>query len=93
MTTAQLEKAVKKILKLVQVNDTAIRLTYKSMSVAEWLTWKRDNNDNIEPWLRFPCDSRWNCLVHVSETLLVRINLKQGPSKRRLFTIFGGFND
>ena len=54
MTPAELEKAAKKILKLVQVNGTAIRCTYKSMSVQEWATKKRGANDNIETWLGFP---------------------------------------
>ena len=36
MAPAELEKAAKKIIKLVQVNGTAIRCTYKAMSAAEW---------------------------------------------------------
>ena len=41
----------------------------------------------------FPVTQDWSCLVRVSEMLLLRMNLKQWASKRRLSTIFGGFND
>ena len=53
MTPAELEKWAKKILKLVQVNGTAIKCSYKFMSVAEWGSWKRDNNENVEIWFGF----------------------------------------
>ena len=40
MPSAELEEAAKKVLKLVQMNGTAIRCTYKTMSVQGWATWK-----------------------------------------------------
>ena len=56
-------------------------------------SWKRDNNVNVETWLGFPVTQDWNCIVRVCEVLLLQMNLKQWAPKRRLSTIFGGFND
>ena len=42
MTPAELEQWSKKILKLIIVDGMAIRCSYKSMSIAEWGSWKRD---------------------------------------------------
>ena len=51
MTPAELEKAAKKILKLVNVTGTALRCTFWTMTVQEWVSWRREANDNIETWL------------------------------------------
>ena len=91
--TAEPEMAAKKILKLVQVNGTAIRCTYNFMTVQEWGTQKRDANDDIETWLGFAVTQDWSWLFCVCETLLARMNLKQWQPKRRLSTIFNNFND
>ena len=48
MTPADLEKWTKKILNLISVDGTAVFCTYKSMSIAEWETWRRDGNQDVE---------------------------------------------
>ena len=93
MTPAELEKWAKKILKFVQLNGMAIRCSYQSMSIAEWNSCKRDNNENVETCFGFPVTQDCSCLVCICEMLLLRMNFKQWEPKRRLSTIFGGFND
>ena len=48
MNPGELEKWAKKILKVVQVDGTAVRCCYKTMPITEWNTWEHDNNEGIE---------------------------------------------
>ena len=53
MTPAELERAAKKILKLINVTDTELRCNFWTMTVQEWASWRREANANIEAWLGF----------------------------------------
>ena len=74
MTPMELENAAKKILKLVQVNGTAIRCTYKSMSTQEWLKWKKDTV-NVESWFNYTITQDYESLQKMCETWLLRLEL------------------
>ena len=93
MNPTELEKGAKKILKLIQVDGMSVRCYYKTMSIAEWNSWKRDNNENVDTRFGFQVTQDWSCLVRICEMLLLRMNLKQWAPKRRLSTIFVGFSD
>ena len=47
MTPNELEQWAKKILKLIQVNEMAVRCCYKTMPIVQWNSWKGDNNESI----------------------------------------------
>ena len=68
------EKAAKNISKLVQVNGTAIRCTYKSMSMQEWLKWKKDTV-NVESWFDYTITQDYEFLQKMCETWLLRLEL------------------
>ena len=84
MTPAELEKIAKKILKLVQINGGNLRCNYRTMTVQEWNSWRREGEWNMDQWLGFTLSQDWPCLGRVCEVLLERMSLKQWQSKRRL---------
>ena len=93
MTPAELEKVAKKILKLVQINGGNLRCNYRTMTVQEWSSWRREGDWNMDQWLSFTLSQVWPCLARVCEVLLERMSLKQWQSKRRLSTIFNSFDN
>ena len=93
MTSAEFERAAKKILKLINVTATGLRYNFRTMTVQEWASWRREAEGNIDTWMGFTVTQDWNCFVKVCKTLLERINLKQWQSKRRLSTTFNSFDN
>ena len=93
MNPGELEKWAKKILKVVQIDGTVVRCCYKTMPIAEWNSWKWENNDNIETFFGFQLTQDLSCLIRIYETWLLHMNLKQWASKRKLSTIFDHFSD
>ena len=93
MTQAELEKAAKKILKLVNINGGNLRCNYRTITVQEWNSWKREADWNMDQWLGFTLSHDWPCLAKVCEILLERMSLKQWQSKRRLSTIYNSFDN
>ena len=74
MTPAELERAAKKILKLINVPATGLKCNFPTMTVQEWASWRREANDNIETWLGFTVTQDWSCFARVCKTLLDRMN-------------------
>ena len=93
MTPAELEKIAKKILKLVQINGGNLRCNYRTMTVQEWNSWRREQDWNLDQWIGFTLSQDWPCLGRLCEVLLERMSLKQWQSKRRLSTIYNSFDN
>ena len=93
MTLAELEKIAKKILKLVQINGGNLRCNYRTMTVQEWNSWRREQDWNLDQWIGFTLSQDWPCLGRLCEVLLERMSLKQWQSKRRLSTIYNSFDN
>ena len=93
MTPAELEKAAKKILELVNTTGGNLRCNYRTMTVQEWNSWRREADWNMDQWLGFTLSQDWPCLAKVCEILLERMSLKQWQSKRRLSAIYNSFDN
>ena len=74
MTPAELERAAKKNLKLINVTSTGLRCNYWTMTVQERTSWRREAEGNIETWLGFTVTQDWSCFARVCKTLLDRMN-------------------
>ena len=93
MTRAELERWTKKILKLISFEGKAVLCNFKSMSIAEWDSWRRNVNNDDEAFFGFPVTQDYECLIRVCEALLLRMNLRQWAPKHTLSAIYERSND
>ena len=83
MTPAELEKEAQKILKLVNTTGGNLRCNYRTMTVQEWNSWRREADWNMDQWLGFTLSQDWPCLAKVCEILLERKNESQTMAEQK----------
>ena len=75
------------------MDGIALLCNRNNMFFAKWGTWKLNGNQEVEAFFGFPVTQDYACLIRICETLLLRMNLRQYHTKRRLSAIFNRSND
>ena len=63
MNVNDLEKFCRKIVKLVKFENNSVRCNYLAMIKAEWASWKKDNNQQLDAFFGFQLQHNYHCLI------------------------------
>ena len=84
MEMADLQKHLEKILKILKYEQNELRCVFE----AEWQPWKiLGVNNSTEIFFGFGLAQNYSCLMKFCETFLVKLNLTQFNTKRKLGSI------